>query len=243
MFNRILGSMANSKITIVKRSLLFLSGLVLLSSYAVSQSGSLGCWLNYSNQLQVTDKTGLIIDYQFRNYSFIHDYEQSIIRGTLYFRFPTKGVQLSAGAAYANTSRYSSDAEVKTNTDENRLHQQLLISSVIKRIHINHRYRLEERFFKKEDKIRFRYMLNVQIPLNKKELAPGAFYISLSNEIFIHNKPPLFDRNRIISEVGYFISPSFRVEAGLLMQLYEKSERAQLRLSVFQTIDFSKHHD
>ena len=41
-------------------------------------------------------------------------------------------------------------------------------------------------------------------------------------------------------EISYNISPSFRVESGLLWQILEKSDRCQLRFSVLQTIDFSK---
>ena len=91
-----------------------------------------------------------------------------------------------------------------------------------------------------QDFLRFRYNLNIQCPINKKEIVPGAVYLSLSNEIFINNKNPYFDRFRTIAEIGYFISPSLRVESGLLWQILEKSDRCQLRFSVLQTIDFLK---
>ncbi|MBK7681094.1 MAG: DUF2490 domain-containing protein [Bacteroidetes bacterium] len=145
-----------------------------------------------------------------------------------------------SGCRYANTSKYNARNDAKINTDENRLFQQLLFGNQFGRISINHRYRLEQRYFKVQDILRFRYSLNLQCPLNKKEIVPGAVYLSLSNEIFINNKTPNFDRFRNIGEIGYFISPSFRVESGLLWQILEKSNRCQIRFSVLQTIDLSK---
>lgn len=226
--------------TILKFNFLLLLYFLLNCTTSLAQPKSLGCWLNYTNQIQLSKKVGLNIDYQFRNYTFIHDYEQSIVRGAIYYRLEKPQIQFSAGAAYANTSRYLPSGDNKQNTDENRIHQQILIGNKFGRIYINHRYRLEERFFKKQDLLRFRYNLNLQIPFNKKEIEPGAIYLSMTNELFLHNKIPHFDRYRIIGEIGYCISPSFRVESGLLWQIFENNNRAQIRFSVFQTIHLSK---
>lgn len=232
--------MANSKIRINSKFYLFFICFLQISLTSSSQPKTLGCWLNYNNQVRLSNNTGFIFDYQFRNYTFIHDFEQSIIRGSIYYRIKKHNLHLSAGAAYANTSKYNARNDAKINTDENRLFQQLLFGNQFGRISINHRYRLEQRYFKVQDILRFRYSLNLQCPLNKKEIVPGAVYLSLSNEIFINNKTPNFDRFRTIGEIGYFISPSFRVESGLLWQILEKSNRCQIRFSVLQTIDLSK---
>ena len=183
------------------------------------------------------------IDYQFRNYTFLNDYEQTIIRGAIYYRLEKHQLQFSAGVAYENTSRYINASEAKQNIDENRLHQQILFSNKYGRFYINHRYRLEERFFKKQDLIRFRYNLNLQLPINKKEIIPGAIYLSLTNELFLHNKISHFDRHRVIAEMGYSISKSFRIESGILWQIFENNERAQIRLSIFQTLQLHKKQD
>jgi Protein of unknown function (DUF2490) len=229
---------ANTKIISKNSFFSLLLYFLFTCTIALAQPKSLGCWLNYTNQIQFSKKLGLNIDYQYRNYTFIHNYEQSIVRGAIYYRLEKQQIQFSAGVAYANTSRYLPSRDAKQNIDENRIHQQILIGNKFGRIYINHRYRLEERFFKKQDLIRFRYNLNLQIPFNKNEIEPGAVYLSLTNEIFLHNKIPHFDRYRIIGEIGYYISPSFRVESGLLWQILESNNRAQIRFSVLQTIRF-----
>ncbi len=232
--------MANSKINFNCKFCFLLICALQVSFTTYAQPETLGCWLNYNNQVRLSNKIGFIFDYQYRNYAFIHDFEQSIIRGSMYYRIEKHNLQFSAGAAYANTSKYNARNDAKLNTDENRLFQQILFGNHFGSLYINHRYRLEQRYFKVQDILRFRYNLNIQCPINKKEIVPGAVYLSLSNEIFINNKNPHFDRFRTIAEIGYFISPSFRVESGLIWQILEKSDRCQLRFSVLQTIDFSK---
>jgi hypothetical protein len=232
--------MANSKIIFNCKFYLLLVFLSQVSFNSYSQPKTLGCWLNYNNQVRLSDKIGFIFDYQYRTYTFIHDYEQRIIRGSMYYRLEKYNLQFSAGAAHANTSKYNARNDAKLNTDENRLFQQILVGNHFGSLFINHRYRLEQRFFKAQDILRFRYSLNIQCPINKKEIVPGAVYLSLTNELFINNKNPNFDRFRTIGEIGYFISPSFRLESGLLWQILEKSDRIQVRFSLLQTIDFSK---
>lgn len=232
--------MANSKIIFNNKLYFFLALFLQVSFTTDAQPKTLGCWLNYNNQVRLSNKIGFIFDYQYRTYTFINDFEQRIIRGSMYYRLEKYNLQFSAGAAHANTSKYNARNDGKVNTDENRLFQQILFGNHFGSLYINHRYRLEQRYFKVQDILRFRYNLNIQCPINKKEIVPGAVYLSLSNEIFINNKNPHFDRFRTIGEIGYFISPSFRVQSGILWQILEKSDRIQVRFSLLQTIDFSK---
>lgn len=232
--------MANSKIIFKSKFYFLLAFLLQVSLTSYAQPKTLGCWLNYNNQVRLSDKIGFIFDYQYRNYAFIHDFEQSIIRGSIYYRLEKYNVHFSAGAAYANTSKYNSRNDAKINTDENRLFQQILFGNHFGRVFVNHRYRLEQRYFKVQDFLRFRYNLNIQCPINKKEIVPGAVYLSLTNELFLHNKIPHFDRHRIIGEIGYFLSTYIRAEAGLLWQIFENNNRSQIRFSIFQTLHLSK---
>ena len=116
--------------TILKFNFLLLLYFLLICTTSLAQPKSLGCWLNYTNQIQLSKKVGLNIDYQFRNYTFIHDYEQSIIRGAVYYRLEEQQIQFSAGVAYANTSRYLPSGDNKQNTDENRICARLLFSKI-----------------------------------------------------------------------------------------------------------------
>jgi len=234
--------MDDSKINSIRfKCICFIFLFVNFQQDAEAQKSDLGIWLNYNSQLRFSEHVGLQIDYQFRNYEFINDFEQSIIRAAAFYNFTKDKVQISVGAAYANTSRYVGDSEIKNNFSERRFHQQVLLLNRWGRVHINHRYRIEERFFSNENRIRFRYNLNIQVPINKKEIEKGALYLSMTDEIFIHNKTPRFDRNRVIAEVGYALSPTLRIESGVLLQMYEKNERAQIRFSILQIINIRKH--
>jgi hypothetical protein len=84
-----------------------------------------------------------------------------------------------------------------------------------------------------EFKMRFRYFLLLNIPINKEKMDPGAFYLSAYNEIFLSTESPVFDRNRIYAGAGYKFSKMIRAELGYLNQLYEKTSRDQLNIILF----------
>lgn len=58
------------------------------------------------------------------------------------------------------------------------------------------------------------------------------------NELFINGRGVLFDRNRSFAALGYFFMKNLRLEAGMMVQLYEKSRRAQFQLAVFNRLPF-----
>lgn len=107
---------------------------------------------------------------------------------------------------------------------ENRLWQQLVLNQYLDRLRFEHRYRVEQRWFRYRDdsqlfRSRIRYRLNMFLPLNNRKLTSNTFFLSGYNEIFFNPKGPVFERNRAYAGVGYQFSKSLIVQLGWLNQI------------------------
>jgi len=100
---------------------------------------------------------------------------------------------------------------------------------VVRRFVLHHRFRLEERFRKTEDwdfALRFRYRLSSSIPLNRKTVEPGVFYLPLKAEVFV----PLGD------DIEELFTNQARYSAGL-GYVFDKSWTAQLLYTGYRLRD------
>lgn len=189
----------------------------------------------YAGNGRINEKWSAWLDVQYRNYNFIGDLEQFVVRPAVIYRINER-IAVSQGYAYVYSEPYID--EVKTSTVEHRPYQQLQIRDQSGRFFFNHRYRMEERFLEEDFRMRFRYMLWVQVPVNKKLMEKSACYFSAYDEIFFHADKPVFDKNRIYAGLGYVLSPTVRLEIGDMVQMYEKGSRHQLQLMMFHNFDF-----
>lgn len=101
---------------------------------------------------------------------------------------------------------------------ETRLWEQMTVNQVLDRIKIEHRYRVEQRFFNTGYRNRFRYRLNLAIPINHRKVEAKTLYAATFNEIFLNNKIPHFERNRFYLGMGYQFDKSFSLQAGWMHQ-------------------------
>jgi len=216
---------------------LFLATLLSVK-YSFAQPSSTGYWITYNFRLNFNKHIGLHLDLNLRNYAFLHDLEQGLIRGAVYYNLPAEKLQFSAGAAWSHVEQYKQENQPKITAEERRLHQQLQWSSDIDRATVSHRYRMEERFFSTTSNLRFRYQLNVKVPLNKSKMENGALYLILMDEIFLNLDTPVFDRNRFLCSAGYFLTPHLRLECGMLWQMYERSNKRQVLFTIHHSINF-----
>ncbi|RYZ93740.1 MAG: DUF2490 domain-containing protein [Sphingobacteriaceae bacterium] len=101
---------------------------------------------------------------------------------------------------------------------ETRLWEQMVVNQFLDRIKIEHRYRVEQRFFETGYRNRFRYRLNLAVPLNHRKIDAKTAYLAVFNEIFLNNKAPHFERNRFYLGLGYQFDKSLSVQAGWMNQ-------------------------
>jgi hypothetical protein len=198
-----------------------------------SQKTETGNWFMYFGNQKINKNINWHNEIQHRNYNFIGDFNQLILRTGIGFNLTEDNNNLLLGYGYINTEKYLANSNQKVNVNEHRIFQQFISKQNFGRFFVQHRYRVEERFLKNDFQLRLRYFLGINIPLNKKTLEKNTIYLSSYNEIFINSEKPLFDRNRLYGALGYFIRKNLKMEVGFMSQSLEDSNRNQFQIAIF----------
>lgn len=241
--------------TIMKRKLT--SIILLLTIFGLNTSfaqlSEPGNWLIYfGNQNFANNKWVWHNEVQYRNYNFLGSTEQLLLR-TGVGRYLTENNNiLSAGYAYISTRPQGIEDGLVVIDDanafsEHRIWQQYLTRQTVGKVLLTHRYRFEQRFFNDGDfRLRGRYFLAANIPINAPVIQAKTYYVSLYNEIFLNitddTRVALFDRNRLYGALGYQVNRGVRVEVGLMHQTLNVRDfsRTQFQFVVFNNLPFKK---
>ena len=219
-----------------KFNLLFI--VLFFSTFAFSQTSDTGNWLMYFGNNKISKNWNWHNEIQYRNYNFIGDTNQILLRTGFGYNFTENNNNLLLGYAFVTTQNYIVTTQDKLHINEHRIFQQFITKQNFGRIFLQHRYRLEERFINDNCTIRFRYLVGLNIPINKKTMDKNAIYLSFYNELFINGKTPLFDRNRLYGALGYVINKNVKVETGFMAQTLENFNRNQFQIAIHNTLPF-----
>lgn len=189
--------------------------------YSLTLSASDPKQIKYANSLWFSDfvkvdlnsKFAFYFDLSLRGSDWAEKWSQQIVRPGVTYKLNDR-IGISIGIAYI---RQYSGSVVRA---EYRPWQQVYFSDNLGRIKIAHRVRTEQRFIQKvvDNKAineysynnRYRYQLNVQIPLNKTQLTENTLYIGFSDEVMINSGREIvynhFDQNRLSVGLGFKVS-------------------------------------
>lgn len=207
-------------------------------------------WYNVLFTLNLSEKTGAHIEYQWRRDRFISKWQQSLLRLGVNYQISPK-VLLRVGYANIETFPYG---EIPLNAlgrrfTEHRAFQMVQLSHKEGIVEFSHRYMLEQRFIGRyssatattEDEFprsnRFRYMFRMQAPLKGKEIKDKTPYVAVYDEVFIgfgkNVTVNTFDQNRIGVLLGYRVDKNVRIEGGYVNQILQFGRQINGR-NVFQ---------
>ena len=203
-----------------------------------AQKTDTGNWFLYFGNQKINNRWNWHNEVQYRNYNFVGDLEQLLLRTGIGYNLTENNNNVLLGYAYVHSEPYIAGTDEKTNTNEHRIFQQFITKEKFGRVNIQHRYRFEQRFIEEDFKMRARYFLSLNVPINKKEMEKNAVYASAYNEIFINTKPNYFDRDRIYGGLGYCFNKNFKVEAGVMTQILSNSSRTQFQIMFFNSLPF-----
>lgn len=210
-------------------------------------------WLGYLNQTRLSNKWGIWLDVHARRTDFLDRWSTLIFRpGVTYYI--NDHVRFTAG--YALVGHYPA-AGLRTVRPEHRPWQQVLWTSRSKRLQTQQWIRLEERFNRNvvDDELvdgynfnyRFRYLLNLMVPLNRDFIEPQTLFFAFNNEIHINAGKKItnnyFDQNRLFVGLGYQFNKSLNVQLGYMNQFQQLPAGNQfnnnhvVRLFVFHNLD------
>lgn len=220
----------------MKRRLLFLAAVFTFFNFSASaQKKNLGSWNVINTRLSLSRNWSIFNELQLRSQSFYSDHFYYEVKGGISYNI-NKNFSVLVGTGKYIT--YDSDQEGNfpkpVTANETRLWQQLTMNHYLERIKFEHRYRVEQRWFKTGYRNRFRYRLSTALPLNKSKIEPGAFFFTTFNEIFLTNKAPYFERNRFFAGLGYEISKPFIIQPGYVYQFDYKNDNTGQGKHFFQ---------
>lgn len=207
-----------------------LTFMLTLPVLSIAQDSNIGNWLIYFGNKKFNNKWNLHHEIQYRNYNFIGDLEQLLLRTGLGYNL-SENNNILIGYGYILSENYIGETNDKVQVNEHRIYQQFISKQQFKGISLQHRYRFEQRFVEDDFKLRFRYFLGINIPLSKKET--NKYYLSAYNEIFLNTKTSIFDRNRLYGAIGYKLNSNIRFELGYMNQFFETNSRDQINIVSF----------
>jgi hypothetical protein len=182
-----------------------------------------GSWLIGTVQLPgiAEHRLGGFVEAQARSNALFRQYFYNELKGGVSFDLDKNFTVLLGGGRYA-TSDFQ-DRRAGPLSVEKRLWQQIVLTQYTSRLRIEHRYRVEQRWFRFRDdstsfRQRLRYRLNAFYPLNRKAIGPGTVFLSAYDEIFLNPKAPVLERNRIYLGAGYQFNNYLTLQIGWVNQ-------------------------
>ena len=201
------------------------------------QNNKIGNWLIYFGNQKINEKLNFHNEIQYRNYNFIGDISQLLIRTGIGYNLNTNN-NILFGYGFIETFTNETGIPNKKRVVENRIYQQYLNKHTINNYFLTHRIRFEERFIEKSLEYRFRYFISLNKPLNKSKMEKNAIYISSYNEIFIKSTNQLFDRNRIYGGLGFLLNNYLKIETGYMIQATKDKRQQQFQIILFNNSPF-----
>jgi len=190
-----------------------------------NSENKLGSWYMVDATHLVSKNLKLITNLHFRYFELASNYQQEIYRVGLNYSFH-KNLKFTVGFVYSITDNsYKSSSP---NNYEYRFYQDLIYLKMWKKIKVNHRIRLAQRFQRNmfdnsiNHRIRYRFLLNK--PLSK-DLEIYAF-----NEIFVNFNSKLFDQNRLGGGFIKKINDNLKFKIGYFYNNFSESNFHRLQL-------------
>ena len=207
--------------------------LILLPHCIFSQESNLGNWMLYLGNVKLQNEWNWHNEVQYRNYNAINDLEQLLLRTGIGYNLTEGNNNILLGYGYILSQNYVGGLDEKVSINEHRIFQQFITRQNIGTVAVQHRYRVEERFVEKDFRVRLRYFLSLNIPLNSKEIVDKTLYLSAYNEIFLNTTANAFDRDRLYGGLGYRFSKVVRMELGYMNQFLSNANRDQVNIVAF----------
>ena len=204
---------------------------------------SIGNWTMFFGQVRFNDKLGIHLEAQFRDYKLLNQPEQILLRtGIVYHINSTSNLTLG----YASITNFAFNDERFENptVNENRIWQQLLMKNNIGIFLFEHRYRAEQRWLKSQNnnlyRDRIRYLIRMNIPLNKKTIESNTLFLSFYDELFINITSNPFDRNRLYGALGFQFTNGLNLQLGYMAQTVNVSTKHYFQTAINYTFDLRK---
>jgi hypothetical protein len=212
-------------------------------------------WIRYYNQLSLSEKWTWHNEFEDRRF-FEHNQQQHfIIHSRMHYKI-LQNADVALGLTYSLQSPQDPNAKSDLVVPEIRPVQEINYgTSITKRLTIQHRLRIEERFIQKNNgkvlsdgydfNFRFRYRLQANYKLTKEE-SKKPTTLKLSNELMINAGNTIvynqFDQNRACLGIEQSLSKNVSVELSYLHWFQQRAtgyqffDREIIRFTIYHKI-------
>lgn len=202
----------------------------------LAQNNDIGGWYIVSYNYSFNQKFNIYSEINTRSQHAINDFYYHELKAGLGYNL-TSNISFLLG--FGNYETYTSPGSFKkpVTANEFRLWEQFTLNNNINRVHLEHRYRIEQRWINGEFRNRFRYRLTASVPINKPVLTANTFFVAASDEVFFTDARPYFIRNRLYGGLGYQFKKLFTLQTGILRQYdYRSSDDGSGKNYIFASL-------
>lgn len=220
-------------------------------------------WLNSYGNIQISDRMFWIAQTHIRfqeseNVPAFGKLAQIYNRHALSYVFSKKFNTSVGGVLRLNFNPLDDPGQDKM-VPEWRIWHEYQFVVPFERAMVYHRLRVEHRWTRSfqensgfDFRNRWRYMINVKVPLNKPRLEPGAFYVSPEAELIMQTGKTVIDSPfedlRLHTSFGYVVNPRLILASGLMYTTGQNindgsiyNQRWTFRLHAYFSIDLRKN--
>ncbi|MFN3315824.1 MAG: DUF2490 domain-containing protein [Raineya sp.] len=192
----------------------------LASFYYLQAQGfdELGTWNILNGRYILSENWSVVGEAQLRSLGFYGRYHYYEIKGGAVYRVSPQLTLAGFVGTYQTYADKGGNFDTPKINDEERLWLQATLHNNWKRLQIEHRYRWENRWTLRGYRLRFRYRLQLLLPINSVKLQAQTFYTVTSNELFLTNRATYFERNRFFIGLGYQWNEQINTQVGWLNQ-------------------------
>jgi len=221
------------------RSLLFILVLVIsvLSSQlpVLSVENDLGLWTNINLKVPITNKIETRFQFSPRLVDNITDFNQFVTHGTLGYKL-NKNFSIWQGYAWSTTY-------IPNFRREQRIYNDIVYESTFKKLELENRFRLEERFLQSVEgvSLRGRYRLKASYPIDRRKKWRVVFIDEIFTNFNSHFNGPQagLDQNRIYLGLNKRFNEHFNLDGGYQLQhLHRESNDDKLNHFIMFKFNF-----
>jgi len=210
-------------------------GSIFFCTKASAQTQGLGTWNIANFRYSFNNKWSLWTELQTRSNKLYNQFFYHEIKGGFQYNL-TDAASLLMGIGQYATYSPGGNFKKPVITHEFRFWQQITLTNNISRLKLEHRYRIEQRWLTQGYRNRFRYRLSSLLPIGSATLKPHVFYLTAYDEVFLTNKKPHFERNRLYGGAGYQFSKTITLQCGIAIQYSYRANGTSVTDHFLQTL-------
>jgi hypothetical protein len=205
----------------------------------VFAQNELGSWNICHVKYELNKSWSAFGEAQLRSLKFYNDFHYYEVKGGVSFRL-NEEFGFSTGIGDYNTYQAGGDFVTPMINKEIRTWLQMNMYNYLHKLKIEHRYRAEQRFATNNYRNRYRYRVSFTLPIFKHKVEKKTLYLNCSNELFLGDKAPFFQRNRFFVGAGYEFNAIFSMQTGFMHQfdyrIDDETGKNFLQIALFMNI-------